>query len=25
MRVGLGYFHYHPGGHYAGYHPATVR
>jgi membrane protease YdiL (CAAX protease family) len=25
MRVGLGYFHYLPGGHYAGYHPATVR
>ena len=25
MRVGLGYFHYQPGGHYAGYHPATVR
>lgn len=25
MRVGLGYFHYHPGGHFAGYHPATVR
>lgn len=24
MRVGLGYFHYHPGGHYAGYHPTTV-
>jgi len=25
MRVGLGYFNYHPGGHYAGYHPPTVR
>jgi membrane protease YdiL (CAAX protease family) len=25
MRVGLGYFHYHPGGHYAGYHGTTVR
>ncbi len=25
MRVGLGYFAYHPGGHYAGYHPPTVR
>lgn len=24
MRVGLGYFHYHPSGHYAGYHPTTV-
>lgn len=25
MRVGLGYFHYHAGGHYAGYHPANLR
>lgn len=25
MRVGLGYFHYHPAGHYAGYHATTVR
>lgn len=25
MRVGLGYFHYQPGGHYAGYHQPTVR
>ena len=25
MHVGLGYFNYHPGGHYAGYHPTTVR
>lgn len=26
MRVGLGYFNYHPGGgHYAGYHPTTVQ
>lgn len=25
MRVGLGYFNYHPGGHYAGYHQPTVR
>lgn len=25
MRVGLGYFHYPPAGHYAGYRPASVR
>ena len=25
MRVGLGYFAYHPGGHYAGYHGVTMR
>lgn len=25
MRVGLGYFHYQPGGHYAGYHQPTMR